>query len=174
MAQTKATYGWISRNPNKNEVSRFDARIWSACWEPYRGGTHHKRLLLGISLDGQAGARGGCRFITAHIRNPLFLIRKSDKHAWPWLKDHVWISIGPLAWRHPDLKARLEPKKGWGKVDRKKAAHDLRESWRWVEWSPLTNQTKRRQTPEYQNEPCDAERLKRFRSEVASAQRPKR
>ena len=174
VAQTKATYGWISRKPNNKEVSRFDSKVWSACWEPYRGGTHHKRLLLGISLDGQVGIRQVCRSITAHIRNPLFLNRKSDKQAWSWLQKNGWISIGPLAWRHPSLKARLEPKKGWEKVDRKKAAHDLRESWRWVEWSRLTNQTTRHQVIEYQNEPFDAERLKLLRSEISSAQGPKR
>ena len=37
VAQTKATCGWISRKPNKKEVSRIDfTKIWSACWEPYR------------------------------------------------------------------------------------------------------------------------------------------
>jgi len=140
----------------------------------FRGGTHHKRLLLGISLDGQVGIRQVCRSITAHIRNPVFLDRKSDKHAWSWLQENGWISIVPLAWRHPSLKARLEPKKGWEKVDRKIAAHDLRESWRWVEWSRLTTQTKRHQNVEYQNELFDAEGLKSLRSEVASAQGPKR
>lgn len=154
-ASSKISYGWVTRKPTLTEVQKYDTAIWRACSEPYRGGTFHKKLLLGISLDGIVGVRQVMRMITTRHRalpaNPITHF-PSEKHASSFLATHGWISRGNLHWRHPQLRLHLRADRSWDEDDKARARHCLRESWRFTQWNKLTNQRTRHQTADYRGE----------------------
>ena len=99
VASSKISYGWVTRKPTLTEVQKYDTAIWRACSEPYRGGTFHKKLLLGISLDGIVGIRQVMRMITTRHRalpaNPITHF-PSEKHVTSFLATRGWISRGSI------------------------------------------------------------------------------
>lgn len=75
VASSRISYGWATRKPIFTEVQKYDTAIWRACSEPYKGGTFHKKILLGNLLDGIVGIRQVMRMVTARHRalpaNPI-------------------------------------------------------------------------------------------------------
>ena len=96
-------------------------------------------------------------------------MRASEKHPLEWLPHHGWTKHRHMTWRRPKRGTVIHPLTGWTKGDRRRAAHELRESWK-----KLTNQTSRPQTVELQNEPLNGERLKLVPQKVAVATGPAR
>ena len=171
VASSKISYGWVTRKPTKSEVQKYDTAIWRACSEPHKGGTFHKKLLLGISLDGIVGIRQVMRMLTARHRslpaNPPTLF-PSEKHAADFLTTHGWILRDTLHWQHPQLRLHLRADRSWDEDDRARAGHSLRESWRLTQWNELVNQRTRHQTADYRGESYCSNRVTLLRKTVAS------
>lgn len=113
-----------------------------------------KRILLGVSMDGQVAIKQMLGMFSAKVRDSdsnAEKVRASDKHPSEWLSHHGWTKRRHMTWRRPKRGTVIQPLEGRTKDDRRRAAHALRESWRMAEWEKLTNQTSRHQTVELQN-----------------------
>lgn len=88
-------------------------------------------------MDGQVAIKQVLGMFSAKVRDSdsnAEKVRASEKHPLEWFSHHGWTKHRHMTWWHPKRRTVIQPLKRWSKDERRRAAHERRESWRMVEW----------------------------------------